>query len=90
MKTEYKTNGKYLMINVITQGLAFAIFVGCSFLDGDIANTEVKFFGPLPKFQVQRAGKFFGYRAEFEQNLMLSEQNFERIGYFYEHYQQAE
>ena len=34
----------------------------------DIASTKLKFFGPLPKFQVRRAGNVFRYRAELEQN----------------------
>ena len=32
LKTDYKANGKYLVINVISQGLALAIFVGSSYL----------------------------------------------------------
>ena len=51
------------MNNVISWGLALAIFVGCSFLSemaikmvsvstnmSDIASTKVKFFESLPKF----------------------------------------
>ena len=34
----------------------------------DIASTKVTFFGPLPKFQVQRAGDALRYLAEFEHN----------------------
>ena len=34
----------------------------------DIDGTKVKFFGPPPKCYARRAGNFFWYRAEFEQN----------------------